>query len=45
MPETLQQKLDLVQQRIHQACARANRNPGQVRLLAVTKIFPAVTCH
>ena len=41
MPETLQQKLDLVQQRIHQACARANRNPGQVRLLAVTKIFPA----
>ena len=41
MPETLQQKLDLVQQRIHQACARANRNPGQVRLLAVTKISPA----
>lgn len=41
MPETLQQKLDLVQQRIHHACARANRNPGEVRLLAVTKIFPA----
>ena len=41
MPETLQQKLDLVQQRIHRACARANRNPGEVRLLAVTKIFPA----
>lgn len=41
MAETLQQKLDLVQQRIHHACARANRNPEEVRLLAVTKIFPA----
>lgn len=41
MPETLQQKLDLVQQRIHLACARVHRNPDEVRLLAVTKIFPA----
>lgn len=41
MPDTLQQKLDLVQQRIHAACARAHRDPAGVRLLAVTKIFPA----
>ncbi len=40
MAETLQQKLDLVQQRIHAACARAHRDPAGVRLLAVTKIFP-----
>ena len=46
MPETLQEKLDLVQQRIHAACGRAHRDPAGVRLLAVTKIFPAdVICE
>ena len=46
MPEMLQEKLDLVQQRIHAACARAHRDPTEVRLLAVTKIFPAdVICE
>jgi hypothetical protein len=41
LPESLAQRLQTVNERIHNACARARRDPAQVRLLAVTKIFPA----
>ena len=41
MPETLADRLQTVNERIRNACARARRDPAQVRLLAVTKIFPA----
>lgn len=40
-PETLSDRLALVRERIDRACARAHRDPASVRLLAVTKIFPA----
>jgi len=36
---SLSDRLELVRERIHRACARAGRNPASVRLLAVTKIF------
>ena len=40
MPDnSLSDRLELVRERIHRACARAGRNPASVRLLAVTKIF------
>jgi pyridoxal phosphate enzyme (YggS family) len=42
---SLRENLDRVRQRIADACARANRNPQDVHLLAVTKIFPAQTIH
>ena len=35
-------RLDSVRQRIEQACLQAGRDPGQVRLLAVSKTRPAV---
>jgi hypothetical protein len=38
---SLRDNLERVQQRIVDACARAHRDPQDVRLLAVTKIFPA----
>lgn len=38
---SLRENLDRVRQRIVDACARAHRQPQGVRLLAVTKIFPA----
>ena len=41
MTETLTDRLARVNERIAGACARAGRDPGGVKLLAVTKIFPA----
>ncbi len=38
-PESLQQRLDCVEERIGNACAAARRPRDSVRLLAVTKIF------
>jgi len=43
MADALRENLERVQQRIADACARAGRRTGDVRLLAVTKIFPAET--
>ena len=37
---SLAENLDEIQQRIHAACARANRDPASVMLLAVTKTQP-----
>ena len=40
MPEySLADRLELVRERIERACARAQRDPASVRVLAVTKIF------
>jgi pyridoxal phosphate enzyme (YggS family) len=39
--EEFKRRADLVRSRIAQACARANRDPGGVELLAVTKSHPA----
>ncbi len=39
--ETLQEKLAVVRQRIAQAAERARRDPSDITLLAVTKVFPA----
>lgn len=36
---TIAERLELVRERMHRACARARRDPSSVRLLAVTKIF------
>jgi PLP dependent protein len=42
MPGTeLQQRLAEVRDRIHRVCDRVRRDPAQITLLAVTKIFPA----
>jgi pyridoxal phosphate enzyme (YggS family) len=37
--DSLAARLARVRERIENACARARRDPGQVRLLAVTKVF------
>jgi len=39
--EELERSLAAVRRRIAEACARSGREPGSVRLLAVTKTFPA----
>jgi len=39
--ETLQDRLSAVRERMARACGRARRDPASVRLLAVTKVFPA----
>jgi len=39
--ETLSERLDAVRQRIARAAQRARRNPSEISLLAVTKVFPA----
>jgi pyridoxal phosphate enzyme (YggS family) len=39
--ETLRERLDLVRARIARAAGRARRDPGQILLLSVTKVFPA----
>ena len=41
--DSLVQRLELSKQRIGLACARAGRNPASVRLLPITKGFPAET--
>ena len=41
MTETLLDRLARVHERIAAACARAGRDPAGVKLLAVTKVFPA----
>jgi pyridoxal phosphate enzyme (YggS family) len=38
-PDSLADRLAQVYERIHNACARARRDPATVRLLAVTKVF------
>lgn len=38
---SLETRLAAVRERIEKACARARRDPATVRLLAVTKVFPA----
>ncbi len=40
MEDSLESRLLAVRERIENACARAHRKPADVRLLAVTKIFP-----
>ena len=42
---TLAERLSAVQDRIARACARAGRREGDVRLMAVTKIFPYDVIH
>jgi len=39
--ETLSGRLDAVRERIARAARRARRNPSEITLLAVTKLFPA----
>lgn len=39
--ETLPERLDAVRERIARAAQRARRNPSEIMLLAVTKVFPA----
>jgi len=39
LPDSLADRLNAVQTRIANACARAHREPASVRLLAVTKVF------
>jgi pyridoxal phosphate enzyme (YggS family) len=39
--ETLSGRLDAVRERIARAALRARRNPSEIMLLAVTKLFPA----
>jgi PLP dependent protein len=39
--DELAEALEVVRRRIDAACAAAGRDPGEVRLLAVTKTFPA----
>src|ERR1019366_3169605 len=39
--ETLSERLDAVRGRIARAAQRARRNPSEINLLAVTKVFPA----
>jgi PLP dependent protein len=39
--EGLTERLDAVRQRIERAAERAHRDPSQILLLAVTKVFPA----
>ena len=39
--ETLQERLNTVRERVERAAERARRNPADVLLLAVTKVFPA----
>ena len=39
--EHLTERLAAVRERIEKACARAHRNPAEVKLLAVTKVFGA----
>ncbi|HEV2448171.1 MAG TPA: YggS family pyridoxal phosphate-dependent enzyme [Candidatus Sulfopaludibacter sp.] len=39
--ETLEQRLAAVRRRIERAAARAHRDPAEILLLAVTKVFPA----
>jgi len=41
MTEAFTERLARVHERISAACARAGRNPAEVQLLAVTKVFPA----
>lgn len=38
-PDSLAARLERVRDRIENACARARRDPGSVKLLAVTKVF------
>jgi len=38
-PESLADRLGYVRERIHNACAKAHRDPATVKLLAVTKVF------
>jgi len=40
-PNPVQERLSAVRERIHAACARAGRSPDSVRLIAVSKTFPA----
>ncbi len=45
LPDTLRERLAAVRERIDRACARAHRNPADVHLLAVTKIFGPEVIH
>jgi pyridoxal phosphate enzyme (YggS family) len=41
LPDTLEERLNLVRERIARAAERARRDPAGILLLAVTKVFPA----
>lgn len=38
--EGLRDRIDAVRERIHSAAARSGRNPQEIKLIAVTKVFP-----
>jgi len=41
LPDTLEERLSLVRERIARSAERARRDPAEILLLAVTKVFPA----
>jgi pyridoxal phosphate enzyme (YggS family) len=41
LPDTLEERLNLVRERIARAAERVRRDPAEILLLAVTKVFPA----
>lgn len=43
--DTLEQRLSAVKARIASAAERVRRDPGQITLVAVTKVFPAQAIH
>lgn len=45
MPDPIEENLRSVRERIHAACQRSGRDPSEIRLIAVTKTFPAETVN
>ena len=45
MADQLEQNLELVKRRMAEACRRADRDPGSVHLVAITKTFPATVVN
>jgi PLP dependent protein len=41
MPDPIEENLRVVRERISAACLRSRRDPAEIRLIAVTKTFPA----
>jgi pyridoxal phosphate enzyme (YggS family) len=45
MPDPIEENLRSVRERISAACQRSRRDPSEIRLIAVTKTFPAETVN
>lgn len=45
MPDPIEENLRSVRERIDAACQRSRRDPAEIRLIAVTKTFPADTVN